>query len=246
LSTGSSGSGEVSAYTRGRINIKCRYDDKYKDKPKSICKIGTQQLCFPLITTKLNSEWTHNGRFSVYDKRSEGFFNVFIRELIMEDTGTYLFTVAVSDEIETSTVVNLTVTEDLFYKKFISKTVQVGEDLNISCKYPESLRNYSKFLCKRHAAVACPKRMSVTESRKNVNVGKFSLYDDRTEQIFTVSIRNVTKTDSGELWCGAGAAWKSDHGYKVYFTQINLTVTGEFVETWRHTALTIVTPLCEA
>ncbi|KAF7712018.1 hypothetical protein HF521_001029, partial [Silurus meridionalis] len=143
------GSREVSAYTGGRINVKCRYEDKYKDKPKSICKIGTQQWCFPLTTTKLNSEWTHNGRFSINDNRSAEFFKLFISELIMEDTGTYVFTVAVSDGIETSTVINLTVTEDLSFEKSISKTVQVGEDLNINCKYPESLRSYSKFLCNR-------------------------------------------------------------------------------------------------
>ncbi|KAI5085125.1 polymeric immunoglobulin receptor-like, partial [Silurus meridionalis] len=106
----SSGSREVSAYKGGRINVKCRYENKYKDKPKSICKIGTQPLCFPLTTT-LYREWTHNGRFSIYDNRSAGFVNIFIRELIMEDTGTYLLTVAVSDKTETSTVINLTVTE---------------------------------------------------------------------------------------------------------------------------------------
>ncbi|KAF7712019.1 hypothetical protein HF521_001030 [Silurus meridionalis] len=238
--TGSSGSREVNAYTGGEVNIKSRYEDEYKDKPKSICRIRTQQWCFTQTTKNLYTEWTHGGRFSVYDNRSAGFFNVFIRELIMEDTGTYLFTVAVSDEIKTYTVVNLIITEDLSYEKSISKTVQVGGDLNISCKYPESLRSYNKFLCRRQSSVGCHK-ISVKESKKDVNVGKFSLYDDRTEQIFTVSIRNVTKTDSGEYWCGAGAAWTSDHGYKVYFTQINLTVTGEFVETWRHTALTIVT-----
>ncbi|KAF4078862.1 hypothetical protein AMELA_G00186390 [Ameiurus melas] len=43
--------------------------------------------------------------------------------------------------------------------------------------------------------------------------------------MLTVSIRNVTEQDSGEYWCGAEANWTSDHGYKVYFTQINLTVT---------------------
>ncbi|XP_047014350.2 uncharacterized protein LOC128628684 [Ictalurus punctatus] len=47
--------------------------------------------------------------------------------------------------------------------------------------------------------------------------------------MFTVSIRNVTEQDSGEYWCGAEAAWTSDHGYKVYFTQIDLTVTDPFV-----------------
>ncbi|KAI5109459.1 polymeric immunoglobulin receptor-like [Silurus meridionalis] len=158
---GSSGSREVNAYTGGEVNIKSRYEDEYKDKPKSICRIGTQQWCFTQTTKNLYTEWTHGGRFSVYNNRSAGFFNVFIRELIMEDTGTYLFTVAVSDEIKTYTVVNLIITEDLSYEKSISKTVQVGEDLNINCKYPESLRNYSKFLCKRHAAAVCPYKMSV-------------------------------------------------------------------------------------
>ncbi|KAI5614791.1 polymeric immunoglobulin receptor-like, partial [Silurus asotus] len=110
-------------------------------------------------------------------------------------------------------------------EKSISKSVHVGGDLNISCKYPQSLRNYPKFLCKGLQPAACIYKESVTESRKDVNVGKFSLYDDRTEQIFTVSIRNVNEQDSGEYWCGAEAAWTSDHGYKVYFTQISLTVT---------------------
>ncbi|KAF4078781.1 hypothetical protein AMELA_G00185490, partial [Ameiurus melas] len=136
----------------------------------------------------------------------------------------------------------LKVKEDLSYEKSISKTVHVGGDLNISCKYPKSLRSDPKFLCKTMLQrAACSYKESVKESRKYVNVGKFSLYDDRAKQMLTVSIRNVTEQDSGEYWCGAEANWTSDHGYKVYFTQIDLTVTGEFVETWRHTALTILT-----
>ncbi|XP_026801293.3 polymeric immunoglobulin receptor-like [Pangasianodon hypophthalmus] len=212
---------EVSAYAGGGINIKWRYEDEYKDKPKSFCKIGTQQWCFNRTETKLNRKWSHDGRFAVHDNRSAGFFNVFIRQLITEDTGTYVCAVAVSDEIKTCTVVKLNVTEDLSYEKSISKTVHVGGDLNFSCKYPESLSG-NKFLCKRLQTAACPQKTSVKESRKDVNMGKFSLYDDSAEKIFNVSIRNVTEQDSGEYWCGA--SWKSD-GYKVYFTQINLTVT---------------------
>ncbi|KAF4078854.1 hypothetical protein AMELA_G00186230 [Ameiurus melas] len=116
--------------------------------------------------------------------------------------------------------------QDLSYEKSISKTVHVGGDLNISCKYPESLRSDPKFLCKtRLQRAACSYKESVKESRKDVNVWKFSLYDDRETQMLTVSIRNVTEQDSGEYWCGAEVAWTSDHGYKVYFTQIHLTVT---------------------
>ncbi|XP_053491711.1 uncharacterized protein LOC128614453 isoform X2 [Ictalurus furcatus] len=114
----------------------------------------------------------------------------------------------------------------LFYEKSISKIVHVGGDLNISCKYPQSLRSDPKFLCKtRLQDSACSYKESVKESRKYVNEGKFSLYDDRETQMMTVSIRNVTEQDSGEYWCGAEAAWTSDDGYKVYFTQIDLTVT---------------------
>ncbi|XP_053492969.1 polymeric immunoglobulin receptor-like [Ictalurus furcatus] len=223
---GGSVSREVSAYGGGGIYIKCRYEDEYKDKPKSFCKMGTHQWCFNPITTKLHSEWSHDGRFSIQDNRSAGFFSVFIRELITEDTGTYACAVVVSDEIQIYTVVKLNVREDLSYEKSISKTVHVGGDLNISCKYPQSLRSDPKFLCKtRLQDSACSYKESVEESRKYVNEGEFSLYDDGETQMLTVSIRNVTEQDSGEYWCGAEAAWTSDHGYKVYFTQINLTVT---------------------
>ncbi|XP_053492999.1 polymeric immunoglobulin receptor-like isoform X2 [Ictalurus furcatus] len=222
---GGSVSREVSAYAGGGINIKCRYEDEYKYKYKSFCKMGSHQWCFNRITTKLHSEWSHDGRFSIHDNRSAGFFSVFIRELITEDTGTYACAVVMSDETEIYTVVKLKVTEDLSYAKAINKTVHVGGDMNISCKYPESLRSDPKFLCKRLQTATCSYKASVKENQKSVNEGKFSLYDDNAKQILNMTMKNVTEQDSGEYWCGAEEAWKSDDGYKVYFTQIDLTVT---------------------
>ncbi|XP_053539522.1 polymeric immunoglobulin receptor [Ictalurus punctatus] len=147
-----------------------------------------------------------------------------IRELTVEDTGTYQCGVHKFGK-DIYIPVKLKVKEDLSYEKSISKTAHVGGDMIVSCKYPESLRSDSKFLCKtRLQRAACSYKESVKESRKYVNEGKFSLYDDRETQMLTVSIRSVTEQDSGEYWCGAEAAWTSDHGYKVYFTQIDLTV----------------------
>ncbi|XP_047669190.1 CMRF35-like molecule 8 [Tachysurus fulvidraco] len=108
---GSLVSREVTAYAGGRIDIKCRYEDEYKDKSKSFCKIGTHQCCFNQKQTKPNSECSHDGRFSIHDNRSAGFFSVFIRELIIEDTGTYACGVVVSDKLAVYTVVTLNVTE---------------------------------------------------------------------------------------------------------------------------------------
>ncbi|KAF5892974.1 polymeric immunoglobulin receptor-like isoform X4, partial [Clarias magur] len=197
-SSGLSVSRAVSAHAGGGVNIKCRYEEKYKDTIKSF----------------------------FHDNRSAGFFSVFIRELITEDTGTYACAVDVFDRIQTDTVVKLDVRGDLSYEKSISETVHSGGDLNIGCKYPESIRSNPKFLCKMSLQdSACSYKISVKENRKYINMGKFSGYVDRERRILTVSIRNVTARDSGEYWCGAEAAWESDQGYKVYFTQINLTVT---------------------
>ncbi|KAF5882397.1 polymeric immunoglobulin receptor-like isoform X4, partial [Clarias magur] len=114
----------------------------------------------------------------------------------------------------------------LTYTKLISRTVGVGEDLNISCEYTKFLWRNPKFLCKMGLQDSfCPHKTTVNKSRQHVTIGKFSLSDDRAKKMLTVSIRNVTARDSGEYWCGAEAAWESDQGYKVYFTQIILTVT---------------------
>ncbi|GAA6097332.1 uncharacterized protein LOC125138379 isoform X1, partial [Tachysurus ichikawai] len=129
-------------------------------------------------------------------------------------------------ERDIKTSVELKVKEDLSYGRSISKTIHAGEDLTVSCKYPESLKNHPKFVCRRLQTAACSYSTSVKESAKYVKTGKISLYDDREKQIFIVSIRDVTEQDSGDFWCGAEVPWRSDHGYKVYFTRISLTVTG--------------------
>ncbi|KAF4078851.1 hypothetical protein AMELA_G00186370 [Ameiurus melas] len=183
---GGSVSREVISYAGGGINIKCRYEDEYKDKPKSFYKMETHQWCFNRITTKRHSEWSHDGRFSTQDNRSAGFFSVFIRELITEDTGTYACAVVVSHKIQIYTVVKLKVRGRSYWKS-ISKTVHVGGDLNISCKYLKSLRSDPKFLCKtRLQRAACSYKESVKESRKYVNVGKFSLF---TQNFYSIRSR---------------------------------------------------------
>ncbi|KAM9482305.1 uncharacterized protein Hap1MRO34_007530 [Clarias gariepinus] len=127
-------------------------------------------------------------------------------------------------------IFTLCLISDLSYGKSISETVHVGGDLNISCKYPVSITNKTKFLCKRLQTATCSHKVSVNNvnklKKKQKTKREFFLYDDRERQILSVSIRNLTGRDSGEYWCGAEDSWKSGDGYKVYFTQINLTVTG--------------------
>ncbi|XP_060774361.1 polymeric immunoglobulin receptor-like [Neoarius graeffei] len=223
---------EVTGYSGGGVLVKCKYDTKYTQNPKYFCK-GSPLFCSDQIKTGAKNTSINLGRFSLFDDTKSAEFRVMIRELTVQDTGTYQCGVDIPKEIDIYTWVDLEVKEDLSYEKSISKTVHVGGDLNISCKYPESIRSGPKFLCKTKLQQAAYfYKESVKESIKDGNgtdsvewLGEFSLYDDRPKQIFTVSIRNVTEQDSGEYWCGAEAAWTTDHGYKVYFTRINLIVT---------------------
>ncbi|XP_058258708.1 polymeric immunoglobulin receptor-like [Hemibagrus wyckioides] len=217
---------EVTGYSGGGVLIKCKYDTEYRQNTKYFCK-GSWPGCSDQIMTEVKNQWVNSGRFSLYDDTKSAEFWVMIRELTIQDTGTYQCGVDIKSWTDIYTTVELNIRKvNLSNEKSISKTVHAGGDLTVSCKYPESLRTNPKFLCKQNQNGACSYK---EESKKNVTMGKFSLYDDRAIQTFSVIIRDVTEQDSGEYWCGAEAAWTSDHGYRVYFTRINLTVTESLV-----------------
>ncbi|KAF4078782.1 hypothetical protein AMELA_G00185500, partial [Ameiurus melas] len=137
---------EVTGYSGGGVLIKCKYDTEYRENQKYFCT-GSWPGCSDQIKTGAKNEWINSGRFSLFDDTKSAEFSVMIRELTVEDTGTYQCGVD-KDWKDIYTPVELKVKEDLSYEKSISKTVHVGGDLNISCKYPESLRSDPKFLCK--------------------------------------------------------------------------------------------------
>ncbi|GAA6086767.1 polymeric immunoglobulin receptor-like isoform X2 [Tachysurus ichikawai] len=216
---------KVTGYSGGGVFIKCKYGAKVTQRPKYFCK-GSMSVCSDQIKTGNKTQWVNSGRFSLFDDTNSSEFWVMIRALTVQDTGTYQCGVYITSGNDIKTSVNLNVKEDLSYGKSISKTVHAGEDLTVSCKYPESLKNHPKFVCRRLQTAACSYSTSVKESTKYLKTGKISQYDDRENQIFIVSIRDVTEQDSGEYWCGAEVLWRADYGYKVYFTRIDLTVTG--------------------
>ncbi|KAK3575412.1 hypothetical protein QTP86_026248, partial [Hemibagrus guttatus] len=215
---------EVTGYSGGGVLIKCEYDTEYTENIKYFCK-GSWPDCSYKIKTEAKNKWENSGNFAMFDDtRSEEFW-VMIRELTVQDSGTYQCGVDLPSVMDIYTPVELNVEKDPSFEKSIGKTVTVGEDLTVSCKYPEFLAHAPKFLCKRPKLAACLYKTTVSESKRYVKDGKVTLYDDRERQIFTVSFRNVIEQDSEEYWCGAEVNWKANHGYKVYFTRIDLEVT---------------------
>ncbi|KAL7845229.1 hypothetical protein AOLI_G00234210 [Acnodon oligacanthus] len=225
LISGGGESGRVRGYSGGGVLIKCTYETRYTSNPKYLCT-GSWPCMTKPVWTDVKNEWINRGRFSLFDDTRAAQFWVLITELTVEDSGTYKCAVDIDLAIDVYTAVELKIEEDQQYMKSISVTGHVGESVNISCKYPQSHRRYPKFLCRRAGSADCSYETSVKESRRWINEGKLHLHDDG-KQIFTVTINSLTEGDSGEYWCGAESDWTSDHGYKVYITQINLRVTEE-------------------
>ncbi|XP_072513419.1 uncharacterized protein [Salminus brasiliensis] len=224
MSVGGGASREVAGHPGGGVLIKCKYKRSYTGNPKYFCK-SSWTTCDDQIKTGVSNEWKNTGRFSLFDNTSAAEFWVLIRELTVEDSGTYWCAVDIEWNKDLYTPVELKIKEDLDQKKSITVNGDVGGNVNISCKYPQSSSSKPRFLCRRVGSADCNYKAFVNESRRWIKEGKFSLYDDRAPQTFTVSINNLTNEDSGEYWCGAESDWESDHGYKVYITQIKLTVT---------------------
>ncbi|XP_026999257.2 polymeric immunoglobulin receptor-like isoform X3 [Tachysurus fulvidraco] len=217
---------KVTGYSGGGIFINCKYDTEYTYNQKYFCK-GSMSVCSDQIKTGNKTQWVNSGRFSLFDDTNSSEFRVMIRELTVQDKGTYQCGVGITSGNDINTSVKLRVKTDRSYGKSISKTAHAGEDLTVSCKYPKSYTSHLKFVCRWQKTASCSYNTSVKESKKYVKTGKISLYDDREKQIFSVSIRDVTEQDSGEYWCGAEVPRRSDQGYKVYFTRIDLTVTAD-------------------
>ncbi|XP_066516660.1 polymeric immunoglobulin receptor-like isoform X2 [Hoplias malabaricus] len=211
-------------FSGGGVLIKCRYETQYTSNKKFFCK-SSGSNCVDQIKTGVKNAWVNSGRFSVFDDTSAAVFWVKIRDLTVEDSGTYQCAVDVTQSLDRYTPVELNVEEDPTFGKSISVTGHAGGSVNISCKYPQSLRSYPKFLCRRMGHGGCVYKTPVKESGEWINQGKYSLHDDRVKNTLSVIISDVREGDSGEFWCGAESDWESDHGYKLYMTHIRLTVT---------------------
>ena len=75
-------------YPGGGVLIRCRYDKKYKSNSKYLCK-GPWPNCADQIKTDVKNEWRSKGRFSLLDNTSSTEFWVMIRDLTVQDSGTY-------------------------------------------------------------------------------------------------------------------------------------------------------------
>nr|XP_020495758.1 CMRF35-like molecule 8 isoform X6 [Labrus bergylta] len=75
--------------------------------------------------------------------------------------------------------------------------VKTGGSISVPCFYESKYRNHVKSLCQGYRWSSCSYTVKTNEPRRS---GRFSISDDKQQRIFTVTIDQVTLSDS-YYWC---------------------------------------------
>ncbi|XP_026110116.1 uncharacterized protein LOC113082910 isoform X2 [Carassius auratus] len=99
----------------------------------------------------------------------------------------------------------------------ISVTGYSGGGVSIRCRYDRRYTDYNKYFC-RGQWPSCSDLIKTDIKDKWVDSGRFSLYDDTSASLFTVTIRDLSEQDSGTYYCAVERSGIDPH------TEVNLNV----------------------
>ncbi|XP_062395595.1 CMRF35-like molecule 9 [Sardina pilchardus] len=104
----------------------------------------------------------------------------------------------------------------------IDVTGYVGDEAVFRCPYVSGYEEHYKYLCRGSCPIIGHKDIPIeTEAGQTKAItGRFSLHDDTTAGVFTVTITGLTAKDSGQYWCGI----KTGFGKRDVYTKIQLQV----------------------
>ncbi|XP_062388090.1 CMRF35-like molecule 8 [Sardina pilchardus] len=180
------------AFTGGGIIVKCVYNTGYERNMKSFCK-GNDNCKYDQKSQNTDK------RFTLYDTNNHHFL-VLMRSLTEKDSGKYQCLVELSQGIHKNTTFNLEVKKDPCCGQVITQSGNVNETIEVSCKYPSSVRGNSKSFYKQHPIILS----EGTTSKSPQQPAKLSIVDDSRTEAFQVTIRRLTLADAGVYWCGVG------------------------------------------
>ncbi|KAL1005443.1 hypothetical protein UPYG_G00059220 [Umbra pygmaea] len=207
------------AYLGGEATIICNYSEEFNDSLKYFCKKRKEyKSCLYMIPAHYGSTTATAGRFSVTENKTKRSYKVTISDLTEYDTGTYWCGVESSYDTMITNV-QLVVT-DRCCVNYTEVTGYEGQPVSIECKYSKLYMNHLKYFCKWSNTSTCRKEIKVTTDHNNDS--RFSLYDNKTAGVFTVTITRTNQEDPGTYLCGVHKADNQN-----YFSAVHLIIKGK-------------------
>ncbi|KAL6482330.1 hypothetical protein MHYP_G00104100 [Metynnis hypsauchen] len=208
---------DVIGFLGGWVTIIFSYSDDGRSET-SLCKMKTQTECEYIIVAgyEQRNTWIQKDRFELYDDFYTTMI-VSIRQLSSEDAGTY----QCGEAGRWSRQFNLRVIRDPCCLGPRTVSGYLGENVTISCSYPEEFKSHTKNFYKLHDH-HIPTIINTTETQR----GRFSISDDRRSKVLRVRISDVREDDGGVYYCGLWNEGESVSYYSLYSeTQLQVTET---------------------
>ncbi|XP_057187580.1 CMRF35-like molecule 8 isoform X2 [Triplophysa rosa] len=215
------------SYEGGSVNIRCPYDAQFTDNTKYLCrgKCSTLKVLADKDIPIETGRTPDDTRFSLKDDKTATTFT--ITDLRAKDGGQYWCAVR-------RRVFETDVYREVFLSvKNVSHMSGVkGDELSVQCHYNHVINNH-KFFCKGENLSLC-ETSGVKVSKEKVTNGRFSLIDDTSARVFTVTITNLTEEDSGMYWCGNIALRGSQQAHDNWISAVILKISEVTSESTSH------------
>ncbi|XP_062382019.1 polymeric immunoglobulin receptor-like [Sardina pilchardus] len=178
----------LTGYMGGAAEIEFLYSQGYEQKAKYLSRPGLETSFHTLlIQTQRSQTRADSEKFSLRDDTTARKLTATIRGLQAEDSGTYSFGMETAGHY---------IHWPLAVKGLTVVSYTDGRSVTISCKYQRTRSNKrSKHFCRGKYPVEC------LEQGLLAGVGRFFLRDNAADQVFTVTISNLTEEDAGIYWC---------------------------------------------
>ncbi|XP_059409343.1 CMRF35-like molecule 5 [Carassius carassius] len=99
--------------------------------------------------------------------------------------------------------------------EILTFTAHEGGKVEIQCPYEAKYEEYKKYLCRGECPIVIKDKLIESESAAKDK--RFSLSDNKTTHIFTVTITDLRTEDRGQYWCGVKTGFGSyDYKREIY------------------------------